>query len=49
MAKETDVYAKTIDGEWLTTGDPHNYLNAVIRYALQREDYREEVTVTVNS
>ena len=49
MAKEADVYAKIIDGEWLTTGDPHNYLNAVIKYALQREDYREEVTATVNS
>jgi UTP--glucose-1-phosphate uridylyltransferase len=26
------------DGEWLTTGDPLNYLKAVISYALLRED-----------
>ena len=49
MAKEADVYAKIIDGEWLTTGDPHNYLNAVIRYAMQREDYKEEILKMVNS
>jgi UTP--glucose-1-phosphate uridylyltransferase len=32
LAKEVD------DGEWLTTGDPLNYLKAVIKYALDRED-----------
>lgn len=26
------------DGEWLTTGDPFNYLKAVVSYALLRED-----------
>lgn len=26
------------DGEWLTTGDPLNYLKAVVSYALVRED-----------
>ena len=26
------------NGEWLTTGDPLNYLKAVIKYALDRED-----------
>lgn len=31
--------AKKVDnGEWLTTGDPLNYLKAVIKYALDRED-----------
>jgi UTP--glucose-1-phosphate uridylyltransferase len=32
LAKEVD------NGEWLTTGDPLNYLKAVIKYALARED-----------
>lgn len=32
LAKEVDK------GEWLTTGDPLNYLKAVIKYALDRED-----------
>lgn len=32
LAKEVD------DGEWLTTGDPLNYLKAVIKYALDRDD-----------
>lgn len=32
LAKEMDR------GEWLTTGDPLNYLKAVIKYALDRED-----------
>ena len=26
------------DGEWLTTGDPLNYLKAVVSYALRRDD-----------
>ncbi|OGZ07864.1 MAG: UTP--glucose-1-phosphate uridylyltransferase [Candidatus Lloydbacteria bacterium RIFCSPLOWO2_01_FULL_50_20] len=26
------------DGEWLTTGDPLNYLKAVVEYALKRDD-----------
>ena len=32
LAKEVE------SGEWLTTGDPLNYLKAVIKYALDRED-----------
>ncbi|MFA6170869.1 MAG: UTP--glucose-1-phosphate uridylyltransferase [Patescibacteria group bacterium] len=32
MAKEI------VDGEWLTTGDPLNYLKAVVKYAVDRED-----------
>ena len=32
LAKEVE------NGEWLTTGDPLNYLKAVIKYALDRED-----------
>lgn len=32
MAQEVE------DGEWLTTGDPLNYLKATVEYALDRED-----------
>jgi len=31
------------DGEWLTTGDPLNYLKAVIKYALDREDIGKDL------
>ena len=30
------------DGQWLTTGDPLNYLKAMIEYALVREDIGED-------
>ena len=35
------------DGEWITTGDPVNYLNAVLKYALDREDIREDVRMLI--
>lgn len=38
-----EFYAKTIEGgEWLTTGDPLNYLIATCKYALDREDIGKE-------
>jgi UTP--glucose-1-phosphate uridylyltransferase len=37
-------YAKKIEnGEWLTTGDPLNYLKTILKYALDREDIGEEI------
>lgn len=34
-------YAKeVVDGKWLTTGDPLNYLKAVLAYAVDRDDIR---------
>lgn len=35
------------EGEWITTGDPVNYLNAVLKYALDREDIREDVRILI--
>jgi len=35
------------EGEWITTGDPVNYLNAVLKYALDREDIREDVRMLI--
>lgn len=37
LAKEVE------DGEWLTTGDPLNYLKAVLKYAMDREDIKAEL------
>jgi UTP-glucose-1-phosphate uridylyltransferase len=31
------------DGEWLTTGDPLNYLKTVLKYAIEREDIGQEL------
>jgi len=36
--------AKTIkDGEWLTTGDPLNYLKTLLKYAFDREDIGDDL------
>ncbi|MEI8361070.1 MAG: UTP--glucose-1-phosphate uridylyltransferase [bacterium] len=32
-----------VDGEWLTTGDPLNYLEASLKYALDREDIGSDI------
>jgi len=33
---------EVVDGKWLTTGDPLNYLKAMIHYALERDDIGDE-------
>lgn len=39
-----EFYAKKVeDGEWLTTGDPLNYMKASLKYAMDREDLKEEL------
>lgn len=39
--KGGEFHAKKVeDGEWLTTGDPWNYLKANLKYALDREDLK---------
>ncbi|KKQ61343.1 MAG: UTP-glucose-1-phosphate uridylyltransferase [Parcubacteria group bacterium GW2011_GWE2_38_18] len=38
------VVAKELtDGEWLTTGDPLNYIKTILKYAIEREDIGEEI------
>lgn len=34
---------KVEDGEWLTTGDPVNYLITMLKYAMDREEIRKEL------
>ena len=41
--KEKNFYQMNASGEWLTTGDPLRYIKAVIRYALERDEYRDEL------
>jgi len=42
MAKRNKVIVKTISGEWTTTGDPRNYLQTVIKYALSDPEFNGE-------
>jgi UTP--glucose-1-phosphate uridylyltransferase len=39
---------KVEDGEWLTTGDPLNYLKAMFSYAFDREDIGKDLKEYVN-
>lgn len=39
-----DFWAKKVEeGEWMTTGDPLNYLKATMAYAFEREDIKDEL------
>ena len=37
------------DGKWLTTGDPLNYLKAMVDYALEREDIGNDFRAHIKS
>jgi len=44
VKKGGKFFAKEVeDGEWLTTGDPLNYLKATIRYAIDRKDLKNDL------
>lgn len=43
LVKEKPVYAKLIDGEFLTTGDPLRFLKASFKFALERPDLRDDL------
>jgi len=42
LARNGKVLMSRIDGRWLTTGDPLNYLKASIETALFREEFKED-------
>ena len=42
LAKKSVVIAQPIKGEWLTTGDPLNYLKTTVKFALDRKDLGED-------
>ena len=37
------VIAQPIEGEWLTTGDPLRYLQTTFKFALKRDDLRDDL------
>lgn len=37
-AKKKPVYAKRIEGKWMTTGDPLRYMKTMVEFALDRPD-----------
>jgi UTP--glucose-1-phosphate uridylyltransferase len=44
MAQEgKKVIAQPINGEWLTTGDPLRYLKATLKFAMRREDLKDDL------
>jgi len=43
MASDHPVLVKPITGEWLTTGDPLNYLKATIKFAAQDPETKQEM------
>ena len=44
IKKGGEFYAKKVeDGEWMTTGDPLNYLKVNLAYALEREDIGKDL------
>jgi UTP--glucose-1-phosphate uridylyltransferase len=44
IQKGGEVQAQKVEeGEWLTTGDPWNYLKANLKYAMEREDLKDQL------
>jgi UTP--glucose-1-phosphate uridylyltransferase len=44
IQKGGEVQAQKVEeGEWLTTGDPWNYLKANLKYAMDREDLKDQL------
>ena len=41
-AKKKPVYAKRIEGEWMTTGDPLRYIKTMVEFALDRPDLGQD-------
>lgn len=49
MSKEKNIYQVNASGEWLTTGDPLNYIKAVIKYYLVRDEYKDDLKEFIKS
>ncbi|MDO4978734.1 MAG: sugar phosphate nucleotidyltransferase [Candidatus Saccharibacteria bacterium] len=43
MAEEGDVIVEKTRGHWMTTGDPKNYLMALLEYTFENEDFADDV------
>lgn len=42
LAKKSKVLATPVKGQWMTTGDPLNYLKAMVYFALDRKDIGQD-------
>lgn len=49
LSKSGKVLCKKIEGEWLTTGDPLNYLKAHLKFALKNEEIGEKLSEFIKS
>lgn len=43
------LVVKRLDGKWLTTGDPLNYLKAILQYSMRREELKSEILEYIKS
>lgn len=43
MAEEGNVYVEKTRGNWMTTGDPKNYMFALMRYTFDNEDFGDDI------
>lgn len=49
LAASGDVYVVKTEGQWVTTGDPKNYMLAHMQYVLDNESYGEDVREAMRS
>jgi UTP--glucose-1-phosphate uridylyltransferase len=48
-AKVKPVYALKVEGEWMTTGDPLRYMKTQVKYALKREEFKDDFLAFLKS
>jgi len=41
LCQQKDVFAHQVEGTWMTTGDPLNYLETVLAFAMKRDDLKD--------
>ena len=44
LQKGGSCFVKEVeDGQWMTTGDPLNYLKTILSFAIEREDIKDDL------
>ena len=49
MAKKGEVVVEKTNGHWMTTGDPKNYMFALLEYTFRSEDFGDEIKAFVKN
>lgn len=49
MAKKGEVVVEKTNGHWMTTGDPKNYMFALLEYTFRAEDFGDEIKAFVKN